>query len=164
VSCNGGDNGAATSSGAGGVAPYTYSWNTNPAQTGASVSGLKAGTYKVTVTDALNATTTVTVNISEPAKLSLAAVAGTIASFGGTTDVTLTATGGSVPYEFTGTTSNLKAGTHNFEVKDAAGCKDLKSVTITEPAPLPSPVQPEKLNLTALQELSNAMAEQQILY
>ncbi|HLO82007.1 MAG TPA: hypothetical protein VK166_13660 [Chitinophagaceae bacterium] len=135
VTCNGSDNGAATVSVAGGVAPYKYSWNTTPAQTSAAVSGLKAGTYQVTVTDALNATTTATINISEPAKLSLSAVAGTIASYGGTTNVTLTATGGSVPYEFTGVSSNLKAGTYTFEVKDAAGCKDAKSVSITEPAP-----------------------------
>jgi SprB repeat len=135
VSCNGGNNGSATATAAGGVAPYQYSWNTDPAQTGASVSGLKAGTYIVTVTDALNATTTATVNISEPAKLSLTAVAGTIASYGGTTDVALTATGGSVPYDFTGVTSNLKAGTYSFEVKDAAGCKEVTTLTITQPAP-----------------------------
>jgi large repetitive protein len=135
VSCNGANNGSATASAAGGVAPYQYSWNTDPAQTGASVSGLKAGTYIVTVTDALNATTTATVNISEPAKLSLTAVAGTIASYGGTTDVALTATGGSVPYDFTGVTSNLKAGTYSFEVKDAAGCKEVTTLTITQPAP-----------------------------
>jgi SHS2 domain-containing protein len=135
VSCNGGNNGSATASAAGGVAPYQYSWNTDPAQTGGSVSGLKAGTYIVTVTDALNATTTATVNISEPAKLSLTAVAGTIALYGGTTDVALTATGGSVPYDFTGVTSNLKAGTYSFEVKDAAGCKEVTTLTITQPAP-----------------------------
>ncbi len=135
VTCNGSNNGSATVSAAGGVAPYTFSWNTTPAQSSASVSGLKAGTYQVTVTDALNATTKATVNISEPAKLSLSAVAGTIALYGATTDVTLTATGGSVPYEFTGVSSNLKAGSYTFEVKDAAGCRDAKTVTITQPAP-----------------------------
>ena len=135
VSCNGGNDGSATVTAAGGVAPYKFSWNTVPVQTGTTVSGLKAGTYEVTVTDALNVTTKITVNISEPAKLSLSAVAGTIASYGGSTDVTLTATGGSVPYEFIGVTKNLKSGTYSFEVKDAAGCRDTKSITIAEPTP-----------------------------
>jgi hypothetical protein len=135
VTCHGGNDGSATVVAAGGVAPYNFSWNTNPVQTGSTVSGLKAGTYEVTVTDALKVSTKITVNISEPAKLSLSVVAGTIASYGGTTDVALTATGGSVPYEFIGVTKNLKAGTYSFEVKDAAGCRDTRSVTITEPTP-----------------------------
>jgi hypothetical protein len=135
VTCSGSANGSATVSATGGVAPYKYSWNTNPVQTAATATGLKAGTYEVTVTDALNTTTKISVNISEPAKLSLSAVAGTITSYGGTTDVTLTATGGSVPYEFLGVNKGLKAGTYSFEVKDAAGCKDTKAITITEPAP-----------------------------
>jgi hypothetical protein len=135
VTCHGGNDGSATVVAAGGVAPYNFSWNTDPVQTGSTVSGLKAGTYEVTVTDALKVSTKITVNISEPAKLSLLVVAGTIVSYGGTTDVALTATGGSVPYEFIGVTKNLKAGTYSFEVKDAAGCRDTRSVTITEPTP-----------------------------
>jgi hypothetical protein len=52
VSCLGGNDGSATVTATGGTAPYTYSWNTNPVQTGATASGLMAGTYTVTVTDA----------------------------------------------------------------------------------------------------------------
>ncbi|MBI4945793.1 MAG: gliding motility-associated C-terminal domain-containing protein, partial [Bacteroidetes bacterium] len=40
----------------GGIAPYTYSWNTNPPQTTSSVSNLPAGTYTVLVTDAKGCT------------------------------------------------------------------------------------------------------------
>ena len=48
--CNGGSDGSATVSGSGGTAPYTYIWSNG--QTGASATGLTAGTYTATVTDA----------------------------------------------------------------------------------------------------------------
>ena len=49
----------------GGTMPYTYSWNTDPVQTGATASGLAAGTYVVTVTDAggCEATATVVIDV-----------------------------------------------------------------------------------------------------
>lgn len=50
VTCYGGY-GTAIANVTGGTAPYTYSWNTNPVQTGAIV-GLPVGTWTVTVTDA----------------------------------------------------------------------------------------------------------------
>jgi hypothetical protein len=49
-------NGSATVVATGGVAPYTYMWNTMPAQTTAMASNLMAGTYAVTVTDARGCT------------------------------------------------------------------------------------------------------------
>ncbi|MFI5150940.1 MAG: hypothetical protein ACHQRM_14480, partial [Bacteroidia bacterium] len=48
----GGANGSATASVGGGTGAYTYSWNTTPAQTTVTASGISAGTYSVTVTDA----------------------------------------------------------------------------------------------------------------
>ncbi|MFA9192747.1 SprB repeat-containing protein, partial [Flavobacterium sp. FZUC8N2.13] len=52
VSCFGGNNGQATASATGGTAGYSYSWNTSPVQNTATATGLTAGTYTVTVTDA----------------------------------------------------------------------------------------------------------------
>ncbi len=43
--------GTATVNPVGGVAPYTYQWNTNPIQTTQTATGLIAGDYEVTVTD-----------------------------------------------------------------------------------------------------------------
>jgi len=44
-------NGTTTVVAANGLAPYSYSWNTNPAQTTNTATGLAAGQYEVTVTD-----------------------------------------------------------------------------------------------------------------
>ncbi|MCM0667807.1 gliding motility-associated C-terminal domain-containing protein [Flavobacterium tyrosinilyticum] len=52
VACGGGVTGSATVIPSSGTSPYTYSWDTNPVQTDATATGLKAGTYNVTVKDA----------------------------------------------------------------------------------------------------------------
>ncbi|MFL5746749.1 MAG: SprB repeat-containing protein [Niastella sp.] len=65
VSCNGGSNGSATVSAAGGSAGYTYSWSPTGG-TSATATNLPADTYTVTVTDANLFTTTATIVITEP--------------------------------------------------------------------------------------------------
>lgn len=49
--CSSGVNGSATANVSGGTTPYSYSWNTDPAQTTATATGLSGGIYVVTVTD-----------------------------------------------------------------------------------------------------------------
>lgn len=67
VTCNGGANGSIDISVCGGGAPYTYAWS-NGATT-QDVSGLSAGTYSVTVTDANGCAQVETVTITQPAPL-----------------------------------------------------------------------------------------------
>ncbi|HQQ20848.1 MAG TPA: GEVED domain-containing protein, partial [Bacteroidales bacterium] len=50
VSCHGGNNGTATVNATGGVGPYTYKWSND--QETVTATGLAAGSYSVTVTDA----------------------------------------------------------------------------------------------------------------
>ncbi|MTH18242.1 VWA domain-containing protein, partial [Flavobacterium sp. LC2016-01] len=69
VSCKGDATGSATASATGGTAGYTYSWNTVPVQTGATATGLKTGTYTVTVTDSKGCTDDETVTIGEPSNV-----------------------------------------------------------------------------------------------
>lgn len=135
VSCNGGTNGTATVTPSGGTAPYTYSWSTSPAQTTATASNLRAGTYTVTVRDANNTVATNTVTIGEPGMLSLNVTAGSITAPGGTTTVTLSAGGGTAPYSFAGPVTAVTAGTYTYTVTDAKGCTDLKTLTLTDPSP-----------------------------
>jgi Zn-dependent metalloprotease len=74
VSCNGSSDGEATASGSGGVAPYTYAWDASAgSQTTAVATGLSAGTYSVTVTDANGCTDNTTVTLDEPPALTIEA-------------------------------------------------------------------------------------------
>ncbi|SHJ80538.1 SprB repeat-containing protein, partial [Arenibacter nanhaiticus] len=66
VSCNGGSDGSATVEIAGGIGPYSYSWNDPSGSTTSVVENLAAGTYVVTITDSRNQETTASVTITEP--------------------------------------------------------------------------------------------------
>ncbi|MFM8916533.1 MAG: lamin tail domain-containing protein, partial [Bacteroidota bacterium] len=69
--------------------------------------------------------------------LSASSTAGTIACFGGTTSVTVSATCGTAPYTGTGT-FNVTAGTYNYTVTDNAGATATTSITVTQPAAISS--------------------------
>ena len=146
VSCNGGSNGAATVTPAGGTAGYSYNWNGTP--TGddtATITGLTAGTYTVTVTDANNCATTASVTITQPDALSASITASTNVSCnaGSNGAATVTPAGGTLGYSYdwngmptgddTATITGLTAGTYTVTVTDANNCATTASVTITQP-------------------------------
>jgi gliding motility-associated-like protein len=64
--CHGDANGTATANVTGGTPPFTYLWNTTPPQTTKTATGLMAGTYKVTVTDASGLVAIGFVTINQP--------------------------------------------------------------------------------------------------
>ncbi|WP_125723486.1 T9SS type A sorting domain-containing protein [Flavobacterium ustbae] len=150
VSCKGGANGTATVEPTGGTQNYTYSWNTNPVQTTATATGLAAGTYIVTVTDANGCDATRSFTINEPT------AALDVAIGGGKTDVschggangtaTVAPTGGTGAYTYswdtnpvqtTATATGLTAGTYTVTVYDANSCQTTRMFTIHQPtAPL----------------------------
>ena len=65
VTCYGSSDGSATVSISGGTAPYTYSWSPNGG-TAPTATGLAAGTYTVTVTDANGSVITKVFTITQP--------------------------------------------------------------------------------------------------
>ena len=146
VKCFGGNDGSATVVASGGTATYTYLWNDTLAQSTATATGLKAGGYQVTVTDANGCTTSASVTITEPELLTASATGTDVKCFGGN-DGTATAlvSGGTVSYTYlwndtaaqtTATATSLKTGTYLVKITDANGCTATASVTIDEPTQL----------------------------
>src|SRR5262249_26334502 len=124
ILCNGGSS-TVTVSASGGKAPYT----------GNGMFSRTAGTYSFTVTDANGCTATTSVTITEPSALVAGSSATPILCNGGSSTVTVSASGGTAPYTGTGMFSRT-AGTYSFTVTDANGCTATTSVTITEPSAL----------------------------
>ena len=129
ASCNGSSNGtlSATVSGNGNTATATLNGNAF----NGSASCLAAGTYTVVATNCWGSTTQ-TYTVSEPTVLSAASTSGSIACNGGSTTVTVSATGGTAPYSGTGTFT-VTAGTYSYTVTDANGCTSTTSITVSEP-------------------------------
>jgi gliding motility-associated-like protein len=150
ISCNGAMDGSAQVSGAGGVAPYTFLWNTSDTST--TLSNLGVGSYNVVVTDANGCTTIDTVTLNEPSVFTLSAGIQSnyngyhISCAGGANgQVAALATGGTGPYTYNwsnGSNStaqnNLAAGTYIINVSDANGCSAADTLTLIEPPVLSS--------------------------
>lgn len=136
VSCNGGSNGSATVTPGGGAGNYTYIWSNS--STTATISGLAAGTYSVTVSDGENCTTTTSVSVTQPAVL-LANATATGESALGANDGTASAApnGGTPVYTYlwsnnatTPTITGLAPGNYTVTVTDANACTAVQTVTV----------------------------------
>jgi len=147
ISCNGATDGAASVLATGGAGGFTYVWTGG--LTGASVSGLAAGIYSVTATDALGCGVSTQVTITQPAAISLAVASVTNASCGNNNNGSATVnvvSGGVSPYTFAisggfgtqpnGVFNNLTAGSYTVTVTDANGCSATTNVSVSEPTPL----------------------------
>ena len=136
ISCNGVCDGAATVVGTGGQPPYGYQWS-NGATT-ASISGLCAGNYGITLTDVNGCLFTDVLVMNEPTALSINVQSNGAASCGASDgSATATGSGGTVPYSYnwdntetTPTATSLSAGTHTVTVTDDNGCAATTSVII----------------------------------
>ncbi|MEY4894999.1 MAG: hypothetical protein RL751_1821 [Bacteroidota bacterium] len=84
----------------GGVGPYTYFWSNGP--TTQDISGVSAGSYNVSVTDANNCNTNQTFIVTEPASALAASETHTDVVCAGTATgtINLTVSGGTAPYTF----------------------------------------------------------------
>jgi large repetitive protein len=144
VSCFSGANGALNITVTGGAVPYTYVWSNGSSTQ--DVSGLTAGVYSVTVTDANGCTKLATYTITQPnAPLSLTETHVDVLCFGNATgSIDVSPAGGTPTYSYSwsnGATSqdltNLPAGTYTLVLTDSKGCILNQSIVLTQPtAPL----------------------------
>ena len=129
----------------GGTAPYQYSLNGGPLQSGNSFLGLNGGTYTVTVLDANGCTFTLSnVTVPVPGGVSGNTNLTMVTCNGGNNgQITVNATGGSAPFQYSinggplqasNIFPNLTAGTYTVLIVDAFGCSTTLSPVITEPA------------------------------
>ena len=126
--CFGNSNGTITTTVTGGTPGFSYLWSTGAAT--ANLTGLPAGTYTVTVTDATMATATGNWTINQPAELMLSAETWSatcptstdgwidISVGGGTTAYVYSWSNGAITQDISG----LSPGTYTVNVTDANGC------------------------------------------
>ncbi|MBV6441140.1 MAG: hypothetical protein EPGJADBJ_02819 [Saprospiraceae bacterium] len=150
--CFGEASGALTAQPVGGITPYQYAWSNNG--TTATLTGLTAGTYSVTITDAAGCSVSLSQTLVAPAAVVITPATVAPKCFGEATGaISTTTTGGTPSYQYlwsnnavTASISNLSAGTYMLTVTDANGCKGTVSQTLTDPDPVtisPFPENPK---------------------
>jgi len=140
VSCNGGNNGAASVTASGGTTAYTYLWS-NSATTSSLISKT-AGIYSVTVTDAHGCTATSSFTITQPTALSATCGGANVSCHGGSNgSASVTASGGTSAYTYhwsnsatTTSISSLASGIYSVTVTDAHACTSSSFYTVTQPS------------------------------
>jgi len=130
ITCFGDKNGSASVTAvSGGTAPYTYLWSNG--KTTSSITGLAAGEYSCTVTDAASLSVTKTFSITQPVLLNLIVTATNSACNANNGSITATATGGTLPYQYaisflpyqsSNVFAGLSPGTYTINARDNNGC------------------------------------------
>ncbi|GAL85765.1 RHS repeat-associated core domain-containing protein [Sporocytophaga myxococcoides] len=152
VACNGGSSGAVTLAVTGGWSPYTFAWSETTSgytATTKDISGIKAGTYNVEITDLHGCKKTLPpISITQPSALSATTTQTNLTCYGGTNGaITVTPSGGTSPYTYAWTKfgvalptnattkdqTGLKAGPYTVTIMDSKGCQYPATVTLTQP-------------------------------
>ena len=128
INCNGGTTTVVVSA-TGGTSPYN----------GIGSFTVAAGSYKYFVTDAKGLKDSVIIAVAEPTAIAASLTSGAITSTGGSTSITVSASGGSSPYNYninngsyqtSNVFSGVLAGTYTVNTKDSKGCIIGKSITV----------------------------------
>ncbi len=135
--CNGSLNATAS-----GSAPYTYQWSTSPPQYTSSISGLCAGTYSVTISDANSCIGTATISLTDPDSIRFSGSTFTNSTCTGCNNgsININIVGGTSPYSYqwydgdtTPQRTGLSPGLYNVCVTDINNCSACYTFSITEP-------------------------------
>jgi gliding motility-associated-like protein len=143
VSCSGGNDGAVTVAGTGGVAPYEYQMGTGVFQLSGTFGSLSSGTYNITFRDLNQCIFSLQITITEPADALAGSVTATNVNCfeGNTGSCDLMVTGGTSPYTYfwnngavTQDINNLTSGNYSVKVTDAGGCTITINTAVDQPA------------------------------
>ncbi len=135
----GGNTGSAKVFASNGTSPYTYQWNDPANQTGQTATGLAAGNYTVTVTDANGCTAQITAIIESPSTTQFF-ITPTNPSCGNAMDgsIDLNITAGNGPFTIVWDNApnvedptNLGAGQYCVAITDANNCVASQCITLT---------------------------------
>ncbi|MCB0431146.1 MAG: HYR domain-containing protein [Flavobacteriales bacterium] len=141
ISCNGGSNGSISTTVGGGCLPYAYAWSNGAAT--ADVSGLSAGDYQLTVTDASGQSVELSITLTEPSELVADAGNNGTVYYGyqpyGCTSLSASAQGGVPGYSYSWSTGETTASInvcpsatsiYYVTVTDENGCTAVDSATV----------------------------------
>ncbi len=159
ISCYGGNDGKVSAKGSGGAAvaatinPYTYLWSDS--STSATLEGVIAGTYHVTISDINNCTVTDSIILTQPNAIT-DSISSPVNSLGFNTtcngkdgSINLSVNGG-VPTATFGyfyywnngsisqNPSNLYPGSYSVTIKDNVGCFKIDTITLNTPPQITS--------------------------
>ena len=135
-SCNGGHNGSALVRAVGGSAPYTYLWNTFPAQTTPKANELRAGVYFVQVRDARDSIFYRTIKVEDPTESVLYASKEIT-----DTELTSSARGLNAPYSYSldgvqieheFDVNQLSNGIHELVITDVNSCQSKQFIQVID--------------------------------
>lgn len=140
-SCNNGSNGSVNFNASGGTAAYQYDIG-NGNQVSASFSGLSAGSYTCTITDANSCTSTQSFSLNNPAAINANAVVNNAITCAGgnNADASANASGGAGGFNYNwsngqnnANATGLGAGNYTVTATDINGCSGIASITLTDP-------------------------------
>jgi hypothetical protein len=142
IGCPGDSNGSAAVLPSGGTPPYTYLWSNNAPDS--LITGLSAGSYTVTVTDANGCQRIAGVNLSSIDSLSYDVQSQLPLCFDDANGTLIVSPhGGTPPFIINwwngvsgDTLSNIPAGNHPFSITDANGCEIQNIATLGQPEPM----------------------------
>ncbi len=165
ATCYGLANGSISVVPSGGVAPYSYHWNTVPAQTTGNIQQLVSGTYQLSITDYNGCLLTKNIQVESPDALVLSTTV--INSSCGQNNGSIAAhvVGGTPAYTYSWSSASsqdvslldsIGSGTYTLTVSDANGCTGSMVASISDQNG-PS-VQHSNVNNVSCHGLSNGFA------